>query len=150
MSTSPRSSEPAPPRPPRSAVRYGIAFVLMLAGLGLAGYALDAVFSAESVNQLPDVVLLTEPAELAARGLEAAGTYATGSQPGDRVITITSDGKIAFRALGSNDAFANNSDTFKLARRDKNFCLLTASSGLVELTNPDTLVYYRDTYRRTQ
>ncbi|MCX6951590.1 MAG: hypothetical protein NTV51_05325 [Verrucomicrobia bacterium] len=149
MSTPPTSAASAT-LPPRSAVSYGIAFTLMLAGLALAGYALDAVFSVDSVNEVPDVVLLTEPAELAARSAEAAGTYATGSQPGDRVITVTADGRISFRALGTKDVFANNSDTFQLARQDRKFCLLTAGSGLVEIANPDTLVYCRDTYRRTQ
>ncbi len=134
----------------KAAPHYGIAFAILVAGLALNGYTLYSVFYTESVNEPPAVVLLTDPAELASRGREVIGSYATGSQPGDRVITVTPDGKIKFFEIGTKDGFLNNTDTFKLGRHDKKFCLLTADSGVVDIVNPDTFVYYRDTYRRTK
>jgi hypothetical protein len=82
--------------------------------------------------------------------LAIASTFATGTQPGDRVITITADGKIKFVEVGLKDGFANNTDTFRLGRHDKKLCLLTIDSGVVDIVNPDILIYYRDTYRRTR
>jgi hypothetical protein len=135
---------------PKAAPHYGIAFAILVAGLALNGYTLYSVFYTESVNEPPPVVLLTDPAELASRGRDVVGSYATGSQPGDRVITVTADGKIKFFEIGSKDGFLNNTDTFKLGRHDKKFCLLTADSGVIDIVNPNTFLYYRDTYRRTK
>lgn len=135
------------PVPTKSAPRYGIAGAILAAGLALNGYTLYAAFYTESVNKKPAVTLLTDSNELAARAREAVGAYSTGSQPGDRVITITSDGKIRFSEIGANESLATT-DTFKLGRHDNKFCLLTPESDLVDFANPDTLVYYRDTYRR--
>lgn len=135
---------------PKPAPHYAIAFAILVAGLGLNGYTLYSVFYMESVNIAPAVVLLTDPAELAARGRDAVGSYATGGLPGDRVISVTADGKIRFFELGGKDDMTHNTDTFKLGRHNKKFCLLTADSGVVQIVNPDTLLYYRDTYRRTK
>ncbi len=135
---------------PKAAPHYGIAFAILVAGLALNAYTLYSVFYTESVNETPVVVLLVDPAELTSRGREVVGSYATGSQPGDRVITVTADGKIKFFEIGSKDGFTNNTDTFKLGRHEKKFCLLTTESGVVDIVNPDTFVYYRDTYRRTK
>jgi hypothetical protein len=66
------------------------------------------------------------------------------------VITIISDGKIRFSERGSPDAISINTDTFRLGRHDKRLCLLTAESGVVDFVNPDTLLYYGDTYRRSK
>jgi hypothetical protein len=135
---------------PKSPPHYAIAFAILIAGLGLNGYTLYSVFYTESVNISEAVVLLTDPAEVATRGRDAVGSYTTGNLPGDRAITVTSDGKIQFFELGAKDGMTLNADTFKLGRHNKKFCLLTAGSGVVHIVNPDTLVYYRDTYRRAK
>jgi hypothetical protein len=134
----------------KSAPHYGIAFAILVAGIALNGYTLYSVFYTESVNAPPNVILLTDATEIEARSREAVGTFATGTQPGDRVITITADGKIKFVEIGLKDGFANNTDTFRLGRHDKKLCLLTIDSGVVDIVNPDILIYYRDTYRRTR
>lgn len=138
------------PAQPRAAPHYAIAFAILIAGLALNGYTIYSVFYTESVHEVPSVVVLTDVAELATRSSEALGSYATGNQPGDRVITVTPDGKIRFFELGTKDGIAINTDSFRLGRHDKRFCLLTAESGVVDFVNPDTLLYYRDTYRRTK
>ncbi len=134
---------------PKPAPHYGIAFAILLAGLALNGYTLYSVFYTVSVNEPPAVVLLTDPAEITAREREMIGSFATGSLPGDRVITITADGRIRFFELGLKDGHVNNTDTFKLGRHEKRLCLLTTESGVIDVSNPDTITYYRDVYRRT-
>jgi len=143
-----------PSTPPASnskgASHYAIVLSLVFAGLALNSYTLYSVFNIESVAQLPAVVVLTDLNERTTRGRDAIGSYATGSRSGDRVITIISDGKIRFSERGSPDAISINTDTFRLGRRDKRLCLLTAESGVVDFVNRDTLLYYGDTYRRSK
>jgi len=135
---------------PKGASHYAIVFSLVFAGLALNSYTIYSVFNIESVAQLPAVVVLTDLNERTTRCRDAIGSYATGSRSGDRVITIISDGKIRFSERGSPDAISINTDTFRLGRRDKRLCLLTAESGVVDFVNPDTLLYYGDTYRRSK
>lgn len=135
---------------PKPAPHYGIAFAILLAGLGLNAYTLYSVFYTESVNELPAVVLLTDATEISQRGREMVGSFATGAQPGDRVITITAEGHVRFFELGVKDGRLSNTDTFKLGRHDKKLCLQTKESGVIDVSNPDTITYYRDVYRRTK
>jgi hypothetical protein len=143
-----------PSTPPASnskgASHYAIVLSLVFAGLALNSYTLYSVFNIESVAQPPAVIVLTDLNERTTRGRDAIGSYATGSRSGDRVITIISDGKIRFSERGSPDAISINTDTFRLGRHDKRLCLLTAESGVVDFVNPDTLLYYGDTYRRSK
>ena len=133
-----------------STFRDAIAFAILITGLALNGYTIYSVFYAQSVHEIPSVVVLTDAAELATLHREAIGSYATGNQPGDRVITVTPEGKIRFFELGTKDGLSINTDSFRLGRHDKRFCLLTSESGVVDFVNPDTLLYYRDTYRRSK
>ncbi|MSU67889.1 MAG: hypothetical protein CK548_06990 [Opitutia bacterium] len=139
-----------PTKKPKAAPHYAIAFAIFVAGLALNAYTICSVFNIESVAQPPSVVVLTDLEELATRDRDAIGSYATGSRPGDRVITVTPDGKVRFSELGSPDGISINTDTFRLGRRDKRLCLVTLESGVVDFVNPDTLLYYGDTYRRSK
>jgi hypothetical protein len=136
---------PAKPTP-----RYGIAFAILLAGLGLNAYTLYSVFYTATVVEKPAITLLTDPAELATRSREVVGTFATGAQSGDRVITVHADGTLSFSEIGLRTGLPPNTDSYRLGRHDKKLCLLTTESGVVDIAGVDTLVYYRDTYRRTR
>lgn len=65
------------------------------------------------------------------------------------MITVTPDRKVRFSELGAPDVISINTDTFRLGLHGKCRCLLTAESGVVDFVNPDTLLSYRDTYRRS-
>jgi len=127
----------------------GIAAAILIAGLALNGYTLYSVFYTASVNEKPAVTVLTDPAEITAHQHDALGTYATGNQPGDRVIEVRPE-SVKFSELGAHGGLADNSDTYRLGRHEKNLCLATVESGVIDISNIDTLVYYRDTYRRTK
>ncbi len=141
-------SAPGPEAKP--APHYGIAFAILFAGLALNAYTLYSVFYTETVVEQPAVTLLTDSAELTARQREVVGTFATGAQNGDRVITVNADGSLQFSELGSRSGISTSRDTFRLGRHDKKLCLLTTDSGVVDVAGVDTLVYYRDIYRRTK
>lgn len=124
------------------------AFAILVAGLALNGYTLYSAFYTDRVGEKTVITLLTAADELAARQRDVIGTYATGAQPGDRVITVGADGSVKFSEVASTTSINNSSDTYRLGRREKQLCLATVDSGVVDILNIDTLVYYRDTYKR--
>jgi hypothetical protein len=136
-------------RPAAITPSRSIAVAILVAGLSLNGYTLYSVVYTESVNQKPPVTLLTDTTERDARVRDAVGTYATGSQPGDRAIEITADGRIKFLEVEARNRAGESTDTFRVGRHDNKLCLTTAESGVVDVLNIDTLVYFRDTYKRT-
>ncbi len=142
---SPGSS--APPRM-KPAPHRAIAASILVAGLGLNGYTLYSAFYTERVEERPAVVLVTDQAEAAARRREIAGTYATGNRPGDRVIVVREDGRVEFSEVGTAGGINANTDTYQLGRHGTKFRLSTHDSGVVDVLNLETLVYYHDTYRR--
>lgn len=150
--TSPVEDIPAevPLKPAVSTPSRGIALAILIAGLSLNGYTLYSVVYTESVEEKPAVTLLTDNAEIAKRQADLAGTYATGDQPGDRAIVVTADGKVKFIEVGARANFAESADTYRPGRHEAKLCLATAESGVVDVLNPDTLLYYRDTYRRAK
>ncbi|MSU23961.1 MAG: hypothetical protein EXS32_09095 [Opitutus sp.] len=141
---------------------FWLASAIFLAALLLGAEAGRSFLHTESVSADPVTTLLTDPAERAARQHDAIGTYATGDQPGDRLVVIAADGQIAFSERGAQPGSGEIRDTYRLARRDPKprppstpaavgqLCLTTTTSGIVDLLSLDTLIYSRDTYRRTK
>jgi hypothetical protein len=138
-----------PPAKP-AAPHRGIAAAILVAGLLLNGYTLYSVVYVDSVNHKPDVTLITNPSEAAAREKEILGTFATGNQKGDRIITILPGRKVKFSEVGKTGPLAESSDDFEVAKRGPRLCLNTKDSGAIDVLNIDTVVYYRDTYRRSK
>lgn len=125
-----------------------IAVSILAAGLSLNGYTVYSVYHAPSVNQIPAVTYVTAPNELTALRQSAAGRYATGDAPGDRVIDVQANGAVRFLKLTPRGERLDSEDTFRLARYDGKLCLATAGHGIIDIINIDSVVYYRDPYRR--
>jgi hypothetical protein len=141
---------PTVPAPtPSAAPHRGIAAAILVAGVALNGYTLYTAFYTDSVNEKPAVTLVLDANEAATRAREFAGTFATGDHPGDRLIEVKADGHVKFVEIGNKSGLGNSADTYQLGRHGTKFCLTTPESGVIDVQNLDTLVYYRDTYRRT-
>ena len=134
--------QPAPTAPHR-----GIALAMLVVGLALNGYILYSVFYVESVNKKPEVTLITDADEVKAREATLAGTYATGSKTGDRVIEVDAAGQVHFYEIGAKGPINDSKDTYRVGRHDGILCLITADSGVVDLVG-ETLVYFKDVYAR--
>jgi hypothetical protein len=139
-------------RPPPAATRSrwfwlrpALTLLLILGAALLFAYATTLFRRTESVHETVPTTPITDTAELAARQRDVVGTFTTGTGPGERVITVHADGRIEFSEVGGGPSFA---DTYQLLRRGKAFCLVTRTSGVVDIMNIDTLSYSRDTYRR--
>lgn len=141
------AASPPDARPPAAPHRF-IAVAILVVGMALNGYTLYSVFYTDSVDKKPSVTLVTDAKEAAGRRQEIAGTYATGDRQGDRVIAITADGRVNFSEVGVKGGIGENKDQFKLGKRGVKYCLATTDSGVIDVLNIDTVVYYRDTYRR--
>jgi hypothetical protein len=145
-STSPFRAEDEQPAP--TAPHRGIAFAMLLVGLALNGYILYSVFYVESVNKKTEVNLLSDADEVKARETALAGTYATGSKTGDRVIEVSATGQVRFYEIGTNGPINDSKDTYVIGRHDGQICLaLSTETGVIDLVG-ETLVYYKDVYQR--
>lgn len=135
---------------PSPTPHHGIAITILVAGLLLNGYTLYSVFYIEDVNEKPAIELVTDAKELAGLQRSVVGHYATGSDAGDRAIEVTADGRVRFLRIHANGERADGDDTFRIGRHDAKVCLATRDSGVIDVNNIDSIVYYRDTYRRTK
>jgi hypothetical protein len=126
-----------------------VGVVLIATGLALIGSTLRSAFRIDDVNQTPPLAPLVDPAEMLQQEQALAGTFATGDDEGDRAIVIDVGGKVRLQELGAHGTVQlETAGTYRLGRRDRTLYLAIANGGQIEVTNRDTLVYYRDTYRR--
>jgi hypothetical protein len=135
---------------PNRTPHRGIAVAMLIAGLGLNGYTLYSVFYIDDVNQKPAITVITDQTELAARQSAIVGRYATGNEPGDRFIAVGADGRVRFGEIVTTGHRPESSDSYRIGRYDEKLCLTTPESGVIDITGINTLVYYRDIYRRTK
>lgn len=140
----------AMPEVPARTPHRGIAIAMLAAGLCLNGYTLYSVFFIDDVNQKPAITLITDPTELTARQSAVVGRYATGDEPGDRLIVVGPDGSVRFGQIAAQGHRPESNDTYRIGRYEDKLCLTTPESGVIDITGLSTLVYYRDIYRRTK
>ena len=132
--------------PPEPRKRVEVDAVAIAANTWLVARA----FRAEPVDAPAGGTLVTDAREVVPLQQAAAGTYRTGAAPGDRLIRIAAGRRIDFLQITADEPRLVSSDTFEFLRDGRQLRLATAASGTVDVTNIDTLVYYRDTYRRTR
>lgn len=137
---------PAARRAPTS--NRAVAVAVLVAAVALNSYTVTSIVRTDSVNEVPALDFVVDPAEVSNRQRELEGRYATGDRPGDRIIVVKADGTVQFSELGTKAPVG--SDRFRLARRNGKLCLATGASGVIDVLNIESLVYYRDTYRRTR
>ncbi len=138
-------------RPHSRRIPNAIGIVLIVASLALVGITLRSAFRADDVNRTPPLAVLVNPSEIRQREDALAGVFATGDDEGDRAIVIDVGGKIRLQVLGPRETVRiETAGTYRLGRRDRKLYLAVANGGEIEAANRDTLVYYRDTYRRTR
>jgi len=144
------------PAPAGTKYRGALTASLLILAVGLNAWGISRFLNQEEDPPPPTYTEITSPEQLNALRHQLAGSYATGREPGDRIITIASDGAIRFQLLvarvGGTPAPTNTvEDTYVVGRRSGGLnCLATAVSGQVEIGVDGTLRYYGDTYRRIE
>lgn len=78
-----------------------------------------------------------------------AGLYETGNNDGDRSLTIGSDGRLKWVRFGPKRAVTESHElTAQAAESGGRPVLVASNSGMIEMKDPITLVYFGDIYRR--
>jgi hypothetical protein len=128
---------------------------LLLLAVGLNAWALYQFLDQKADPPPPSFTAITDPEQLDGLRHQLAGNYATGGEPGDRLITIAADGAIRFQLLvarvdGAPASAKAVDDTYVVGLRSGGMnCLVTTASGQIEIGVDGTLRYYGDTYKRT-
>lgn len=142
------------PVPSRRKAKTVLATVLLLCGLGLNAWGVFQFFQRDRDEAPATYTPIKDDERTALYLRKLAGTHATGRAPGDRVISITRDGRISFdvmiRDAGGDVGIARGpAQTCGFGRRsDGSICLTTANSGQVGIGADGSLFYFGDTYRR--
>lgn len=80
---------------------------------------------------------------------EFVGGYETGTGEGDRELTISPDGSVRWIVWGTGRSISEETPLrAQAAESNGHLVLVTDNFGMIELKDPGTVVYFRDTYRR--
>jgi len=132
-----------------SRLNQGIGLTMLLLGLVLNGYTVFSAFYIDSVHRDPPLTLISDPDQLDERRKLLAGTYTTGSEPGDRSIILYPDGRVSIQEYGSKGRIRRQIFKEYLPGNSEGRVLLRLKPhGYIEVANRDTLVFFGDTYRR--
>jgi hypothetical protein len=148
-------SDSEPPLPPSSTRRLrlwrGVAsgVLLIASGLLLARTAAKAN-RFEPIDSPTVVKPIDDPKENIARQHDVLGTFATGKQPGDRVIIVQADGIVRFQLVGPLADSLAYSDTYRMGMIADRPCVVTVHNGVIEATDIDHFSFFGDTYQRTK
>lgn len=128
---------------------HAIAVACLAASAALAAHTVRTARAIDDVRARPAIPAVADAAEAAARVRELAGTYATGTRPGDRVLTVRREGVVEFSEVGrAGGTAAPPAEPFTLGRQGKALCLVLREGEPIEVVNLGTIIYGRDTYRR--
>lgn len=141
------ATAPRPASPLRSYVLPGL---FLAAATVLAARTVSKALKFPGVLTPPPLPAITDGAEQARRLHDVIGTFATGAEPGDRVIVVEPNGRIRFHLLGPLDVALARSDAYHLALSRGHTLVVTSRSGVVEAVDIDHLSYFGDVYARTK
>jgi len=132
-----------------SRLNQGIGLTMLLLGLALNGYTVYSAFYIDSVHRDPPITLISDPDQLDERRRLLTGTYSTGSEAGDRVITLFPDGRINIQEFGNKGRIRRQiSKEYLPGNSEGRLLLRVKPHGCIEVVNRDTLLFFGDTYRR--
>lgn len=134
----------------RRILSLGLTTVLLIATGALCARVSSRLRPAPTMLPPSDFAVTTDPMELRARQRDAIGKFVTGTQPGDRVIEITADGRIRFSVVGPLEHALESSDRYRIGTINRQPILATDQSGVVEMVGIDRLKYFGDVYERAK
>lgn len=138
----------------RAKVTRRLAIALLLGGIGLNALGFYQLLQSDPTRPTIPYTRIKDDEHTALYLRKLAGTYATGNQPGHRIISLTADGGISFDVLIQNAAGETRiargpAQRCGFGRRPSGaICLTTVSYGPVIIHADGSLFYSGDTYRR--
>jgi hypothetical protein len=135
-------SAPPPSRP-------GVGYALLAFALLINSYTIYFMFSKPAqIDDKSDVVYVADAREAAQKQQAVAGTYATGSGKGNRLLLISSDGTLQYSEIGVPGNPLPWTGTYRVGSRDQNLCLSVDGGSVISVVDHDRVIYYRDTFHR--
>jgi hypothetical protein len=141
---------PVPPAGQGQAWRGALAALLLAATAVLTAHTVWAARRVEDVNAPPPVQSYRDAAERTARVRDVLGRFATGAEPGDRVIVVLADGRVRFELIGPLERPLEFSDTYTVGRREDHTCLVTRESGVIDAGDIDHLSFCGNIFERVK
>jgi len=133
---------PSPSRP-------GIGYALLAIALFINIYTVYSMVSKPAqIDDKSDVVYVTDAGEIARQHGILAGTYVTGDTPGNRILIISADGSVQYSEIGAPGNPPPWTGTYRVGSRNQNLCLAVDGGSVIDVVDPNMLMYYRDTFRR--
>jgi hypothetical protein len=142
-------SEQAAPAaaPPPSSPTVG--YALLVFALLINVYTVYSMFSKPAqIDDKSDVVYASDANEIAQRQQAVAGTYATGRTAGNRILIVGEDGSLQYSEIGAPGNPPPWTGTYRVGSRNQNLCLSVDGASVIDVIDPNTLIYYRDTFHR--
>lgn len=134
-----------PPQPANPAVGYALLAFALLINV----YTVYSMFSKPAqIDDKSDVVYATDAIEIARQERAVAGTYATGHTAGNRILVVGGDGSLQYSEIGAPGNPPPWTGTYRVGSRNQILCLSVDGASIVDVIDPNTLVYYRDTFHR--
>jgi len=131
--------------------RIGIAYVLFAVAVLINVYTVYSLFSGgPTVDDKSDITLVHDAHETSRKQQLVAGTYATGHERGDRILIIRADGSLQNSEIGAPGNPPPQVGTYHVGMRDQKLCLSVDGGSVIDVVDHDTLMYYRDTYKRAK
>ncbi len=131
--------------PSRTKMGYALLAIALLINI----YTVYTMVSKPAqVDDKSDVVYVADASERAQKQRIVAGTYATGNTRGNRILMIDSDGTLQYSEIGAPGNPAPWTGTYRVGSRNQNLCLSVDGASVIDVIDPNTLVYYRDTFHR--
>lgn len=131
--------------------RIGLAYVLFAAAVLINVYTVYSLFSGgPTVDDKSDITLVHDAHEASRQQQLVAGTYATGRERGDRILIIRADGSLQNSEIGAPGNPPPKTGTYHVGMRDQKLCLSVDGGSVIDVIDHDTVMYYRDTYKRAE
>jgi hypothetical protein len=125
-----------------------IGSVLLSAGLGLNVLAVYLFLKPVQPDPPPAYEPVTDAASIESQRNQFADTYATGQEPGSRVLLIRADGTLVMQVVGEKPADGAD-ENYTVGRYNARPCLVVGGNkGRIDLQPDGSLLYSGDTYRR--
>jgi hypothetical protein len=139
---------PGPPAAPETS-HPGVGYALLAFAVLINVYTVFSLFSKPpQIDDKSDVVYVTDASEIARKQQAVAGTYATGQGKGNRILIIGGDGSLQYSEIGAPGNPPPWTGTYRVGSRNQKSCLSVAGASVIDVVDPNTLIYYRDTFRR--
>jgi hypothetical protein len=127
----------------------GVGYALLAFALLINIYTVLSLFSKPpQIDDKSDVVYAADAHEITQKQQAVAGTYATGHTSGNRILVVGGDGSLQYSEIGAPGNPSPWTGTYRVGSHHQNFCLSVDGASVIDVVDPNTLIYYRDTFHR--